>query len=42
MPHLKHPEQRGDLLVVVDVQIPTQLSERQKQLFNELRQLQRK
>jgi curved DNA-binding protein len=42
MPHLKHPEQRGDLLVVVDVQIPTQLSERQKQLFHELRQLQQK
>jgi len=39
MPHLKNPDQRGDLLAVVNVQLPTNLSEREKQLFQELRQL---
>lgn len=39
MPHLKKPDQRGDLLAVVSVQLPTHLSEREKQLFTELRQL---
>jgi len=39
MPHLKKPDQRGDLLAVVNVQLPTHLSEREKQLFTELRQL---
>jgi len=39
MPHLKNPDQRGDLLAVVNVQLPTDLTEREKQLFQELRQL---
>jgi curved DNA-binding protein len=39
MPHLKKPEQRGDLLAVVDVQTPTHLSEHEKKIFEELRQL---
>lgn len=39
MPHLKKPDQRGDLLAVVDVKLPTHLSEREKKLFEELRQL---
>ncbi len=39
MPHLKKPDQRCDLLAVVSVQLPTHLSEREKQLFTELRQL---
>lgn len=39
MPHLKKPDQRGDLLAVVSVQLPTHLSERERQLFTELRQL---
>jgi curved DNA-binding protein len=39
MPHLKKPDQRGDLMAVVDIQLPTHLSEREKQLFTELRQL---
>lgn len=42
MPHLKKPDQRGDLLAVVNVQLPTHLSEREKQLFMELHQLHRR
>lgn len=42
MPHLKRPDQRGDLLAVVNVQLPTHLSEREKQLFTELQQLHRR
>ncbi len=42
MPHLKKPDQRGDLLAVVDVQLPAHLSEREKKLFEELRQLRHK
>lgn len=39
MPHLKNPDQRGDILAVVDVQLPTKLSAKEKQLFEELRAL---
>ena len=39
MPHLKKPDQRGDLLAVVSVQLPAHLNEHEKQLFTELRQL---
>jgi DnaJ-class molecular chaperone len=39
MPHLRNPDQRGDLLAVVDVRLPARLSERERQLFEELRQL---
>jgi curved DNA-binding protein len=39
MPHLKKPDQRGDLVAVVDIQLPTHLNDREKQLFTELRQL---
>lgn len=42
MPHLKKPEQRGDLLAVVEVQLPAHLSEREQKLFEELRQLHRR
>lgn len=38
MPHLRNPDERGDLLAVVDVRLPTRLSERERQLFEELRQ----
>ena len=37
MPHLRNPDQRGDLLAMVDVRLPTRLSERERQLFEELR-----
>ena len=39
MPHLKNPDQRGDLLAEVDVQLPTNLSAKEKALFEELRSL---
>lgn len=39
MPHLKKPENRGDLLAVAEVHLPSHLSDREKQLFEELRQL---
>jgi curved DNA-binding protein len=37
MPDVKNPEQRGDILVVVEVQLPTNLSDEEKRLFQELR-----
>lgn len=39
MPHLKNPDQRGDLLAEVEVQLPTNLSAKEKALFEELRAL---
>jgi curved DNA-binding protein len=39
MPHLKNPDQRGDLLAEVDVHLPTGLSAKEKELFEELRTL---
>lgn len=39
MPHLKQPDQRGDLLAEIEVHLPTRLSEKEKALFTELRQL---
>lgn len=39
MPHLKHPDQRGDLFAVVDVQLPTNLTPNELALFEELRKL---
>lgn len=39
MPHLKNPDHRGDLLAVVDVQLPVNLSPKEKALFEELRKL---
>lgn len=42
MPNLRDPEQRGDLYAVVDVQIPTSLSDEQRSLFEQLRALERR
>ena len=39
MPTLKDPDQRGDLLAVVDVQLPSHLSAKERTLFEELRNL---
>jgi curved DNA-binding protein len=39
MPHLKEPEKHGDLYAEVDVQLPTDLSPRQEELFEELQSL---
>jgi curved DNA-binding protein len=37
MPHLRQPEEHGDLYARVDVQLPTDLTSRQRELFQELR-----
>jgi curved DNA-binding protein len=37
MPNLRNPDQRGDLLARVNVQLPTNLSEAEKNLFRQLR-----
>lgn len=37
LPHLRTPDERGDILAVVEVTLPTTLSAREKQLFEELR-----
>jgi len=39
MPQLNQPEKRGDLYVVVDVLLPTRLSSRERELFEELQSL---
>ena len=39
MPHLKQPDQHGDLLAELEVHLPTHLSEKEKALFTDLRQL---
>jgi curved DNA-binding protein len=39
MPRLRQPEERGDLYAQVDVRLPTELSSRQKELFEELRRI---
>ncbi len=41
MPHLRNPDERGDIFAVADVQLPTSLSAREKELFEELRGLKR-
>ncbi|MEZ4864950.1 MAG: J domain-containing protein [Caldilineaceae bacterium] len=41
MPHLRNPDERGDLYVEVDVQVPTRLTAAQRQLFEQLRALSR-
>jgi len=40
MPHVKNPEKFGDLYVKVSVSIPRELTPRQKELFEELSELQ--
>lgn len=39
MPHLRKPDQRGDLFAVVQVTLPAKLSDREQLLFEELRSL---
>jgi len=39
MPRLRSPDQRGDLYATVEVQLPQQLSQREKQLFEQLREM---
>jgi len=37
MPHLRHPDEKGDLYVCVKVKLPRNLTDRQKALFEQLR-----
>ena len=39
MPTLKKPQQRGDLYVKVDIQLPADLSPEEKRLFQQLRDM---
>jgi DnaJ-class molecular chaperone len=39
MPHLKQPDKRGDLYAILDVQLPADLGEQEKQLFTELHRI---
>ena len=39
MPNLKKPEERGNLYATITVQLPTNLSEEEKELFQKLRTL---
>lgn len=39
MPKVNNPDERGDLFAVVSVQLPQNLSEREKQLFEELQEM---
>lgn len=39
MPHLRNPDQRGDILAEAAVELPAKLTDREKQLFEELRRL---
>lgn len=39
MPKLKNPEQRGNLYVTVEVELPQNLTQQQRELFEQLRQL---
>jgi curved DNA-binding protein len=42
MPHLKKQQERGDLYVKISIKIPRELSPRQKELFQEIADLQNK
>jgi DnaJ-class molecular chaperone len=37
MPRLRRPEEHGDLLVRLDVRLPTKLTLEQRELFEQLR-----
>ena len=37
MPHLKNPQERGNLYATVDIQLPTNLSPQERELFEKLR-----
>jgi DnaJ-class molecular chaperone len=42
MPEAKNPDHRGDLFAIVEVQLPSHLSNEEKRLFEELRKLRQK
>ena len=39
MPNLKNPQERGNLYVTVQVQLPRNLSQQERELFEKLRLL---
>ena len=39
MPNLKNPQERGNLYVTVQVQLPRDLSQQERELFQKLREL---
>ena len=39
MPRLKQPDKRGDLYAILDVQLPTELGDEEKQLYTELQRI---
>ena len=41
MPRLRTPETQGDMYVSLDVQLPTQISSRERELFEQLRSIPR-
>jgi curved DNA-binding protein len=41
MPKVKKPKERGDMLVLVDVKLPEQLSDEERKLFEQLRESQK-
>lgn len=42
MPQLKQPDQRGDLFVIVNAKLPENLTQEEKELFNQLREMRQK
>lgn len=42
MPNVKNPDQRGDLYVTISVELPRNLGDEEKRLFEQLRQLRQK
>jgi DnaJ-class molecular chaperone len=39
MPRLRQPEQHGDLFAKMEVRLPTDLTPRERELFEELQQI---
>ncbi|MGD8807932.1 MAG: DnaJ C-terminal domain-containing protein, partial [Chloroflexota bacterium] len=37
MPNLRNPDKRGDLYAIISIEIPRNLSEKEKQLFKQLK-----
>jgi len=42
MPRLRQPDQRGDLLVAVEVKLPGNLTDQEKELYRQLQDLRKR